>query len=78
MENITLRAHYDGKRILLDDKIDLPANTKLLITVIQPSDSQQDSWHDLSLQGLAFAYADDEPEYSLKQLKEKNPEYEAG
>jgi len=69
MENTTLRAHYNGKRVLLDDKIDLPANTKLLITVIQPSDARQDSWYDLSVQGFTAAYADDEPEYSLTQLR---------
>ena len=77
MENITLRAHYDGKRILLDDKIDLPANTKLLITVIQ-SDVERESWLALSAQGLATAYADDEPEYSVKMIKEHNPDYETG
>jgi hypothetical protein len=76
MENITVHLHYDGKQVLLDDKIDLPVNAKLLVTVIQMPHIQQESWLDLSAQRLDAAYADDEPEYSVKQLKERNPDYQ--
>ena len=78
MENITLRAHYDGTRVLLDDEIELPANTKLLVTVIRsPEDVERVSWLNFSAQGLASAYDDDdEPEYPVTLVKERNPEYE--
>jgi len=78
MESITLRAHYDGTRVLLDDEIELPANTKLLVTVIRSPDMERVSWLNFSAQGLASAYDDDEPEYPVTLIKEQNPEYERG
>jgi hypothetical protein len=78
MENITLRAHYDGTQILLDDPVELQPNTKLLITVIQEPEMERESWLNFSAQGLAAAYDDDEPEYPVTLVKEHNPEYERG
>jgi hypothetical protein len=78
MGNITLRAHYDGTQILLDDPVELQPNTKLLITVIQEPEMERESWLNFSAQGLAAAYDDDEPEYPVTLVKEHNPEYERG
>lgn len=78
MENITLRAHYDGKQILLDDPAELQPNTKLLVTVIQALEPERETWLNFSAQGLAAAYGDDEPEYPETLVKESNPEYERG
>lgn len=78
MDNITLRAHYDGTQILLDDPVELQPNTKLLITVIQEPETERETWFNFSTQGLAAAYGDDEPEYPLTLIKESNPEYERG
>jgi hypothetical protein len=36
----------------------------------------EDDWSTLSLEGLAGAYDEREPEYSLSLLREPNPEYE--
>jgi hypothetical protein len=78
MENITLRAHYDGTQILLDDPVELQPNTKLLITVIQEPETEREVWLSFSARGLAAAYDDDEPEYPVTLVKERNPEYERG
>ena len=78
MENIVLRAHFDGTQIRLDDPVELLPNTKLLVTVIQPSDTEQNAWVNLSAQGLDAACSDDEPEYLLTSVKEFNPVYERG
>ena len=78
MENITLRAHYDGAQILLDDPVELQPNTKLLITVIQEPEMERETWLNFSAQGLADAYGDDGPEYPVTLIKEHNPEYERG
>lgn len=75
MENITLRAHYDGTQILLDDPVELQPNTKLLITVIQEPEMERETRLNFSTQGLATACGDDEPEYPLTLVKEHNPEY---
>lgn len=77
MENITLQAHYDGRQVLFDEPVELPPNTRLLVTVVQPSGAEEDKeWQNFSAENLAAAYSPDEPEYSLSQIKEWNPAYE--
>ncbi len=77
MENITLQAHYDGRQVLFDEPVELPPNTRLLVTVVQPSGAEEDQeWQSFSAESLAAAYSADEAEYSLSQIKEWNPAYE--
>ena len=77
METKTLRAHFDGSRILLDEPFELEPNVELIITVLpKSSDEEREDWTRLSLESLARAYGDDEPEYSLDLIKEANPAYE--
>ncbi|MDT5120855.1 MAG: hypothetical protein QOC96_337 [Acidobacteriota bacterium] len=77
METKTLRAHFDGEQILLDEPYKLEPNTKLIITVLPETlEEERDDWARLSLESLERAYGDDEPEYSLDLIKEANPEYE--
>ena len=78
METITLQAHFDGKQILLDEPIELQPGTKLLITVISPSEADNDEWMNYSMQLLGETYSNDEPEYPLGLIKEHNPEYDRG
>lgn len=35
MHSITLKAHYDGKTICLDEPFDLPEGARLLIIVLE-------------------------------------------
>ena len=67
MSAITLKAHYDGQHILLDEPFDLPINTALMVTIAL---SENEQWTALSLQSLASAYFDNEPEYSLDDIKQ--------
>ena len=76
MTTRSIRAHFDGERILLDEPVELKPNTKLIVTVLPKDDEELDDWVRLSQQGLAGAYADDEEEYSLDLIKEENPDYE--
>jgi len=77
MESVTIRAHFDGKQILLDEPFQLEANAQLIITVLPKSlDEEREDWSRLALASLERAYGDDEPEYSLELIKEANPEYE--
>jgi hypothetical protein len=76
METKTLRAHFDGNQILLDEPFELEPNTELIVTVLPTADEERDDWTRLSLESLAQAYSDDEPEYSLDLIKEANPAYE--
>lgn len=77
MSSIALRAHYDGEKIVLDEPFDLETDAQLLVVVV-PMEQEADDWQywlQLSAQGLARAYADDEPEYDLSKVKEFNPNY---
>jgi hypothetical protein len=76
METISVSAHFDGERILLDEPIKLEPDTKLIVTILPKSNGERESWLSLSGMRLAGAYGKDEEEYSLDAIKEANPEYE--
>ncbi len=77
MDTITLRAHFDGERILLDEAFEMEPNTKLIVTVLpKQTDEEREAWLRLSKNRLKDAYRDDEAEYSLNLIKEPNPTYE--
>lgn len=77
METRTLRAHFDGDRILIDEPYELEPDTELLITVLpKVSDEEREDWARLSLDSLARAYSDDELEYLSDSIKEANPKLE--
>lgn len=77
MPSVTLRAHFNGTQVVLDEPFSLEPNVKLLVTVLSPeTDVERDDWRRLYAQGLEAAYGEDEPEYSLTDLKEANPEYD--
>jgi hypothetical protein len=72
MPTITLKAHFDGERIQLDEPFELQADTKLMVTLLpdrQGANGNSDYWTEIALTGLARAYSDEEPEYSIDDLK---------
>ena len=73
MSTISISAHFDGVQILLDEPYPLEPNTKLLIAVLPEQDEEREAWLHLSVQRLADACADDEPEYPLSSVREMNP-----
>ena len=78
MSLLTIRAHFDGEHVLLDEPCQLEPDAQLLIMVLpkQLHNGEHDDWARLSLQALGNAYGEHEPEYSLDVIKELNPEYE--
>jgi hypothetical protein len=44
-------------------------------TSITPDDEERKFWLDISKKGLSRAYSDDEPEYTIADVKEQNPLY---
>jgi hypothetical protein len=70
MPTISLKAHYDGKAIHLDEPFDLPEGAQLIVTVLEAaqSDSERAGWIELSKRGLARAYGDSEPDYSIADV----------
>ncbi len=72
MSAVSLKAHYDGERIVLDEPFDLPPNSPLIVTVIsEAGDPAADraQWTALSTLALARAYSDLEPDYTLSDLE---------
>jgi hypothetical protein len=77
MATVTLRAHFDGEQIRLDEPFELEPNTELIVTVVpSANDEEREAWTRLALTNLARSYGDDEPEYPRDQIKAANPEYE--
>ncbi len=74
----TLRAHFDGDRIVLDEPFEMELDTELIVTVLMKEqiDSEREDWANLAMESLARAYGDDEPEYTPDMIKEPNPKYE--
>lgn len=70
MSRVTLKAHYDGERIRLDEPFELPRNAPLLVTVL-PTDEDGDRalWVAASKAALARAFGDDEPEYTEADVR---------
>ncbi len=70
MPTVSLRAHYDGERIQLDEPFDLPSDVPLLVTVLVPEpDKEREAWIATGRQALARAYGDAEPEYALADIR---------
>lgn len=69
MPAISLKAHYDGTSIQLDEPYELPPHAQLLVSILpNGEDTDLRGWHELSAQSLARAYGDDEPEYSPSDI----------
>ena len=71
MSPTTIRAHFDGQHIRLDEPCQLEPDAQLLVVVLpkQPDDGEREDWLRLSQQALERAYAADEPDYSLDAVK---------
>ncbi len=71
MPAVTLKAHYDGHAIHLDEPFELGPNARLLVTVLDTgTDRTRTVWADLAAAGLSQAYGEDEPEYGPNDLRQ--------
>ena len=77
MPSLTVRAHFDGEHIRLDEPCMLEPDTPLLVIVLpkQQAEDEHADWIRLSQQTLADTYGAEEPAYSLNAIIEPNPEY---
>jgi hypothetical protein len=65
VKTVSLTARFDGEHIRLDEPFPLPAEARLLVTILPElsDEAERQEWHVLSKSGLARAYAEDEPDY---------------
>lgn len=68
MTTVALSAHFDGKKIELDEPYPLPHNARLVVIVL-PADDERQEWSRLAGQQLARAYGESEPEYTTTDLR---------
>jgi hypothetical protein len=75
MNAVTLKAHFDGKMICLDDPYPLEPNTPLLVTIVAGdlAAAERQAWLAASQAPLGRAYGPNEPDYSDSVLREKPP-----
>ncbi len=59
----TLKAHFDGKAILLDAPFPLPQAARLLVTVLN-DDEESRYWSELGAEAISQAGSVEEPEYT--------------
>ena len=73
MSTITLKAHFDGKQICLDQPYELQPDSKLIVAVVSgnPLEDERQAWLAASQAGFARAYGDDEPDYSNAVILER-------
>jgi hypothetical protein len=77
MNAVTVKGRIDGKNIILDQPTDLAPNTRVLVQIMASGvDAEREDWHALAADGLAHAYGDDEPDYTLGMIRE-NPIHES-
>ncbi len=70
MPTVSLRAHYDGEHIRLDEPFDLPPDVPLLVTVLgDETDDDRAAWSRAGRGALARAFGDDEPEYTPEDIR---------
>ena len=69
MPLMSIQAHYDGVQVLLDEKVALRRNSRLIVIVLEDSDEDREDFMRMAASGLAGAYSDDEVEYSETDLK---------
>jgi len=69
-----LKGTYNGEKILLEGNVELPKDSKLIVILL---DEDASDWQNLSAQSLSKAYSEDEPKYSLSEVKEPNPDYKS-
>ena len=73
---VSIPAHFDGERILIDEPVELERDARLIVTILPKDDDERESWMRLSAAQLNNAYNGDGDDYPLNLVKELNPNYE--
>jgi hypothetical protein len=68
MKPVALTAHFDGEKVQFDEPCHIDANARLLVVVL-PADDEREAWSRLSATQLAKAYGENEPEYTVADLR---------
>jgi hypothetical protein len=65
MPALSVKAHFDGEHIQLDEPCALEKGAQLIVMVISPElAAERESWFNFASQSFARCYGPDEPEYT--------------
>ena len=75
MSFVTVKAHYDGEKVCLDETVDLAPNTEVLVVIPQGDglDQFRKEWFAHAQAAFARAYGEDEPDYADAVILEPPP-----
>lgn len=78
MEYIVEAQVINSRHLKLKKPIKIAPGSTVMITIQEPGGSiaENQEWYLLSAQGLAAAYDEEEPDYSLDRIMIANPEYQ--
>jgi hypothetical protein len=68
---VSIPAHFDGERILLDEPVESERDARLLVTVL-PNDEEREPWLRLSATHLDAAYNGDGDDYSVNDAAQQD------
>jgi hypothetical protein len=74
--SITLKAKFDGEKILLLEPYPLEVGAELIITIPENEDEERRIWLEASQIQLAELYDEDEPEFPHSLIKKHNSKYD--
>ena len=74
MKAIETTATFNEKGELKIDNLPIIKNQKVRLLILL-EENEHNEWYRFSGSGIAEAYGEDEPSYSLDMVKEPNPDY---
>lgn len=77
---MTIRAHFDGRQVQLDEPVALQPDTELLVTVLPREqeadfDTERREWNEFALTSFARLYEDEPDVYTSDMIKIPNPKF---
>jgi len=64
----SVSARYDGEKVLFDEDVSIPADARLVVTILKDVDTDRVEFHQFAAIAFADAFAEDEVEYSESDL----------
>ena len=65
----SVSARFEEGRVLLDEEVAIPRHARLLVTILEESDSERSDFLALATTAFADAYDDDEIEYTEADVR---------
>lgn len=66
----SISARYDGGRVLFDEDVMIPPQSRLLVTILDDSDPDRGEFLSLASTSFADSFGEDEVEYSEADLRQ--------